>query len=199
MSQALSKIVGYPVEAVAFSRFGGFNLDRRFSDFQNPAAPVIRHGTERTSSSTASTGSALALRLMAASEHKTAWMHWRPTNGWFFENAAFHLSLPTAAGCGRRVSMKKALVEKEGQVWWRLTGEAETWSTYHPGKTAGEDWKFGWWLTGRVPAGADHGVGDLHPLTYHGEFWVRYEEAWRASCCKFLSIRTAPAEPVEES
>jgi hypothetical protein len=29
-------------------------------------------------------------------------------------------------------------------------------------------------------------VDDLHPITYCGEFWVRYEEAWRASCCKFL-------------
>jgi len=37
-----------------------------------------------------------------------------------------------------------------------------------------------------VPANADHGVDDLHPLTYHGEFWVRYEEAWGASCCKFF-------------
>jgi hypothetical protein len=36
MSKTLPGIVGHPVEAVAFSRFGGFNLDRRFSDFQNP-------------------------------------------------------------------------------------------------------------------------------------------------------------------
>jgi hypothetical protein len=29
-------------------------------------------------------------------------------------------------------------------------------------------------------------VDDLHPLVYRGEFWVRYEAPWRASCCKFL-------------
>ena len=33
-------------------------------------------------------------------------------------------------------------IEEGGQVWWRLTGEAETWSTCHRGKLPGEDWKF---------------------------------------------------------
>ena len=36
MNETLPDIVGHPVEAVAFSRFGGFNLERGFSDFQNP-------------------------------------------------------------------------------------------------------------------------------------------------------------------
>jgi hypothetical protein len=33
MSKTLPGIVGHPADAVAFSRFGGFNLNRRFSDF----------------------------------------------------------------------------------------------------------------------------------------------------------------------
>ncbi len=46
--------------------------------------------------------------------------------------------------------------------------------------------------------GADHGVGDLHPLTYRGEFWVRYEEAWQASCCKFFVYPCCASRAGEE-
>jgi len=185
MSQALSKIVGYPVEAVAFSRFGGFNLDPRFSDFQNPRSPsyqawygayLVFDGRQRRRFGFAPDGSLSAQDALDALEADQRLV---------FENAA----IPLKFADGRRVrpagEFEKALVEEEGQVWWRLTGEAETWSTYHRGKLPGEDWKFGW-CYGRVPASADHGVGDLHPLTYRGEFWVRYEEAWQASCCKFF-------------
>jgi hypothetical protein len=185
MSQALSKIVGYPVEAVAFSRFGGFNLDPRFSDFQNPhslsyqawyGAYLVFDGQHRQRFGFAPDGS---LRVQDALDALEA------DQRLVFENAA----IPLKFADGHRVrpagEFEMALVEEEGQVWWRLTGEAETWSTYHRGKLPGEGWKFGW-CYGRVPAGADYGVGDLHPLTYRGEFWVRYEEAWQASCCKFF-------------
>jgi hypothetical protein len=80
---------------------------------------------------------------------------------------------------------EKSQVEEAEGTWWVVAGAAETWSTYHRGRLPDESWKYRW-CYGSVPAGADHGVDDLHPLTYRGEFWIRYEEAWRASCCKFF-------------
>src|SRR4030042_2271691 len=36
LSDTLSEVVGYPVEAAAYSHYGGFNLSRVYSDFVNP-------------------------------------------------------------------------------------------------------------------------------------------------------------------
>jgi hypothetical protein len=102
-----------------------------------------------------------------------------------YESAGIHLTFDD----GRRVrpvgEFKKSQIEENGQTWWKVSGVAETWSTYHRGRLADESWKFRW-CYGLVPANAEHGVDDLHPLTYRGEFWVRYDDAWRASCCKFF-------------
>ena len=164
MSEVLSGVVGYPVEAVAFSRFGGFNLDRRFSDFQNPHSPSYQAW--------------YGAYLVFDSEHRQRFgfgADGRPSlqdaldaleadQRLVFENAA----IPLAFDDGRRVrptvEFEITPVEEEGQTWWKLTGEAATWSTYHRGRLPGESWKFGW-CYGSIPATADHGVDDLHPLT----------------------------------
>src|SRR3972149_4071064 len=36
LGPTLSEVIGYPVEAAAYSHFGGFNLSRVYSDFVNP-------------------------------------------------------------------------------------------------------------------------------------------------------------------
>jgi len=185
MSEALSGVVGYPVEAVAFSRFGDFNLDRRFSDFQNPHSPsyqawygayLVFDSEHRQRFSFEPDGRPRLQDVLDALEADQRLV---------FENAA----IPLAFDDGRRVrptvEFEVTSVEEEAQTWWKLTGEAATWSTYHRRKLPGESWKFGW-CYGSIPATADHGVDDLHPLTYRGEFWVRYEEAWHATCCKFF-------------
>jgi hypothetical protein len=185
MNKTLPGVVGYPVEAVAFSRFAGFNHDRRFSDFQNPLSPGyqcwygaylvfdnehrVRFGFEPDGSPSVQD----ALDALEADQRLV------------FKNAG----IPLASADGRRVQragrFETCRVEERGQVWWKISGAAHTWSTYHRGRLPQESWKFGW-CYGLVPADSDHGVDDLHPLTYNGEFWVRYEEAWRASCCKFF-------------
>jgi hypothetical protein len=185
MSKTLPGIVGHPVEAVAFSRFGGFNLDRRFSDFQNPHSPsyqcwyggyIVFDNEHRQRFGFEPDGSASVQDALDALEADQRLV---------YHNAG----IPLAFEDGRLVrptsDFEKAHVEIDGQTWSKVTGEAETWSTYHRGQLPGENWKFGW-CYGAVPTSADHGVDDLHPLTYRGEFWVRYEEAWSASCCKFF-------------
>lgn len=185
MSKTLEGIVGHPVEAVAFSRFGGFNLDRRFSDFQNPhstsyqcwyGAYIVFDNEHQQRFGFEADGSASIQDALDALEADQRLV---------YENAGIALAFED----GRRVhptgEFDRALVEEDGQTWWKLTGEAETWSTYHRMRLPDESWKFGW-CYGSVPASAEHGVNDLHPLTYRGEFWVRYEETWRATCCKFF-------------
>jgi len=185
MSKTLPDIVGHPVEAVAFSRFGGFNLDRRFSDFQNPGSPsyqcwygayLVFDNAYRQRFGFEPDGSASVQDALDALEADQRLV---------FENAG----IPLAFEDGRRVrpigDVEKTEVVEDGLLWWKVTGAAETWSTYHRGRLPGEIWKFGW-CYGSLPAQADHSVDDLHPLTYCGEFWVRYQETWGTTCCKFF-------------
>ena len=185
MNKTLPGIVDHPVEAVAFSRFGGFNFDRRFSDFQNPHSPsyqcwyggyVVFDSQHRQRFGFEPDGSASFQDALDALEADQRLV---------YESAGIRLAFDD----GRRVRPKgefeKTQVEENGETWWKVTGAAQTWSTYHRGRLPNESWKFGW-CYGSVPTGTDHGIDDLHPLTYRGEFWVRYEEAWHASCCKFF-------------
>jgi len=185
MSKTLPGVVGHPVEAVAFSRFGGFNRDRNVSDFQNPHSPsyqcwygayLVFDNPHRAGFGLEPDGSPSAQDVLDALEADQRLV---------FQNAGIPLSFEDGRLVRPVGEFEKSRVEENGHLWWRLSGAAETWSTYHPGRLPGESWKFGW-CYGRVPASADHGVDALHPLTYSGEFWVRYNEAWGASCCKFF-------------
>ncbi len=185
MNRTLPGIVGYPIDAVAFSRFGGFNLDRRFSDFQNPHSPsyqcwygayMVFDNEHRQRFGFESGGNASADDALDALEADQRLV---------FDSAGILLAFEDGRRVRPKTEFDKRQVEEKGQTWWKMTGEAETWSTYHRGRLPQEDWKFGW-CYGSVPLHVDHGVDDLHPLTYCGEFWVRYEEAWCATCCKFF-------------
>jgi hypothetical protein len=185
MNKTLPGVVGYPIDAVAFSRFGGFNLDRRFSDFQNPHSPsyqcwygayLVFDNEHRQRFGFEADGSASVDDALDALEADQRLV---------FESAGISLAFDDGRRVRPTANFEKAQVEEEGQTWWRLAGEAETWSTYHRGRLPNQDWKFGW-CYGSVPPHADHGVEDLHPVTYRGEFWARYEETWGATCCKFF-------------
>jgi hypothetical protein len=185
MSHTLPGIVGHPVEAVAFSRFGGFNLDRRFSDFQNPDSPsyqcwyggyVVFDNEHRQRFGFEPDGSASIQDALDALEADQRLV---------YESAGIRLQFDDSRRVRPSGEFQKAQIEEDGSPWWKVTGAAETWSTYHRGRLPDESWKFRW-CYGSLPADVDHGVDDLHPLTYRGEFWVRYQEAWRASCCKFF-------------
>ena len=73
--------------------------------------------------------------------------------------------------------------EIDGQSWWRISGEAETWSAYHRGIS--EDSSFRSRVYGTVSSSAEHEVDDFHPLRYQGEFWMRYFPEYEATCAKF--------------
>ncbi len=185
MSETLPDIVGYPVEAVAYSRFGGFNADRRFSDFQNPASPgyqcwygayVVFDNEHRQKFGFNPDGSANAQDAIDALEADQRLVYQSAGIGLAFEDGRLVRQIG---------DFEEEIVEVEGKTWHRLSGQAETWSSYHRGVLPAESWKFGW-CYGSVPPGADHNIHDLHRLTYSGEFWARYQPEWGATLCKFF-------------
>jgi hypothetical protein len=184
MGPSLSGVVGYPVEAAAYSHFGGFNLSRVYADFVNPdsdyyqvwvGAYVVFDGEERKHFGFDDDGRPVqqeALDVLEADQRLVL----------------------GGSGCphefadGRRVKLIDDMtveeVESGGERWWRMEGRAETWSAYHRGSTPGGHWRSeaGY---GRVPEDAPHPVDDFHPLTYNGSFWLRYYPEWQAACAKF--------------
>ena len=185
MNKTLPGVVGHPVEAVAISRFGGFHRDARFSDFQNPdsayyqcwyGAYVVWDNEHRQRFGFAPDASPCFQDALDALEADQRLV---------YRNAGIPNAFPDGRLVRQLGDFDQEQVQEAGQSWWRLTGEAETWSTYHRGRLPAEQWKFGW-CYGAIPPGLDHGVDDLHPLVYRGEFWVRYVPEGQATCCKFL-------------
>lgn len=186
MSKTLPGVVGYPLEGVAWSRFGGFHPGRPYADFLNPASPfyqcwygayVVFDNEHRQQFGLKPDGTPDPADALAALEADQALVyHNAGIVERRFEDG--RLVRPTTEFNAEQVT-------RHGQGWWRLTGEAETWSAYHREPLPGRKWTFGW-TYGAVPPTAEHGVDDLHPLTYRGEFWVRYEPAWRASTAMFF-------------
>ncbi len=189
LGPTLSEVVGYPLAAAAHSHFGGFNLSGVYSDFMNPdsdyyqawvGAYVVFDGAERRHFGFDDEGRPLqqdALDVLEADQRLVL----------------------GGAGCphsfsdGRRVRLLGDLaarqVESGGAVWWRLEGEAETWSAYHRG-TAAVGRKRSEAVNGRVPLDAPHAVDNFHPLTYTGSFWQRYVPEWQATIAKFYICPT---------
>lgn len=184
MTKTLPGVAGYPVEAIAISRFGGCHCDRRFSDFQNPDSPyyqcwygayLVWDNVHRQRFGFDADGRPCAQDALDALEADQRLV---------FHNAGIPNAFPDGRVVRRVGDFTQEQVEEAGLTWWRLRGTAETWSTYHRGRLPAERWKFRW-CYGAIPPHLDHGVDDLHPLTYRGEFWVRYEPAWQVSCAKF--------------
>ena len=183
LSPTLSEVVGYPVEAAAYSHFGGFNLSRVYSDFVNPdsdyyqawiGAYVVFDGDRRTHFGFDDEGQLVqqeALDVLEADQRLVLGGAGCPN--WFPD--------------GRRVrpigDMTATEAVTAGERWWRMDGKAETWSAYHRG-SRGRHWRSeaGY---GRVPDDATHPVDDFHPLSYSGSFWLRYFPEWQATCAKF--------------
>ncbi len=184
LGPTLSEVVGYRLEAAAHSHFGGFNLSGVYSDFMNPdseyyqawvGAYVVFDGAEGRHFGFDDDGSPLqqdALDVLEADQRLVLGGAGCPH--WFSD--------------GRRVRLIGDLsarqVESGGATWWRLEGEAETWSAYHRG-TAAAGRKRSEAVNGRVPIDAAHPVDDFHPLTYTGSFWQRYVPEWQATIAKF--------------
>jgi hypothetical protein len=187
LSPMLSEVVGYPLDAAAYSHFGGYNLSRVYSDFVNPdsayyqawiGAYVVFDGDHARHFGFDDAGRVVpqsALDVLEADQRLVL----------------------GGAGCphrfpdGRRVRLIGDLADTapggDGEGWWKLEGRAETWSAYHRGSSPGGHWRSeaGY---GRVPDDAPHPVDDFHPLTYSGSFWMRYFPEWGATCARFYII-----------
>jgi hypothetical protein len=184
LSASLSEVVGYPVEAAAYSHYGGFNLSRVYSDFVNPdsdyyqawiGAYVVFDGEGREHFGFDDEGRPVqqeALDVLEADQQLV------------LDGAGCPQRFPD----GRLVRLVGEMTAMEadlgGERWWRLDGVAETWSAYHRGSSPAGHWRFEAGH-GRVPDGAPHPVDDFHPLTYAGSFWMRYFPQWQATCAKF--------------
>ncbi|TET96034.1 MAG: hypothetical protein E3J29_05940 [Dehalococcoidia bacterium] len=184
LSACLSEVVGYPVEAAAYSHYGGFNLSRVYSDFVNPdsdyyqawiGAYVVFDSERRKHFGFDDEGQPVQQETLDVLEADQ-----RLVLG--------GAECPNKFPDGRRVrlisDMTVAEVDRDGERWWRMDGKAETWSAYHRGSRPGGHWRSeaGY---GRVPDGAPHPVDDFHPLTYNGSFWMRYFPQWQATCARF--------------
>jgi hypothetical protein len=184
LSASLSGVVGYPLEAAAYSHYGGYNLSRVYSDFVNPdsdyyqawlGAYVVFDSEERKHFGFNDQGQPVqqeALDVLEADQRLV------------LDGAG----CPNKFSDGRFVRLIGDLTateaDRDGERWWRLDGEAETWSAYHRGTSPGGHWRFEAGH-GRVPDGAPHPVDDFHPLTYKGSFWMRYFPEWQATCARF--------------
>jgi hypothetical protein len=184
LSDSLSGVVGYPLEAAAYSHYGGFNLSRVYCDFVNPdsnyyqawvGAYVIFDSERRKHFGFDDEGRPVqqeGLDVLEADQ--------RLVLG--------HADCPTSFPDGHLVrligDMKVTEVDTGSGRWWRMDGRAETWSAYHRGNSPDGHWRH-YAAYGRVPDDASHPVDDFHPLTYSGSIWLHYFPEWQATCAKF--------------
>jgi hypothetical protein len=185
LGPALSEIIGGPVEGAAFSRFGGFRGRRPYSEFLNPGSPYYQVW--------------VGAYVVFDQPH---WSHFG-----FDDNGEIVLEdvvnvleadqrlVYHGAGCeqafpnGRRTrpdfdTFITRSVTQQGETWTVVSGQADTWSTFHHGVPAQARW---WnpWLYGLVPANVHPDYPEWSPIRYLGQFWIRYVPAWNATCAKF--------------
>jgi len=184
LGKTLSQVLDHPVEAAAYSRFGGFTLSRVYSDFMNPDSPyyqawlgtfVVFDNDRRRAFGFDEDGRFIAEEVLAVLEADQRLVY-------------------RSAGCpckfddGRVVRLRGEFAGERTEIdavpWWRITGEADTWSAYHRGSNPRAS-RLRSRVYGIVPASANHEVDDFHPLRYRGEFWMRYFPEYEATCAKF--------------
>lgn len=184
LSKTLSQVLGRPLQAVAYSRFGGFNLSRVYSDFLNPDSPYYQAW----------------LGAYAVFDDDGRQAFGFDNNGTFIAEEALAVLeadqrlVYSSAGCPRRFpdgNTVRVIGELRGEQqevddvsWWTITGNAETCSAYHRGGAPEGD-RLRSKVYGVVPASAAHDVDDFHPLHYRGEFYLRYFPQYGATCAKF--------------
>jgi hypothetical protein len=185
VGKTLSQVLGRPVEAVAYSRFGGFNLSRLYSDFVCPDSPYYQAW--------------LGAYVVFDDENRSAFGfddlgHFVPDEALAVLEADQRL-VYRSAGCpckfpdGNLVRLRGELagekIEHDGRSWWCISGEADTWSTFHRGASPDAS-RLRSKVYGVVPPSAVYEVDNYHPLCYRGEFWMRYFPEHNGTCAKFF-------------
>lgn len=184
LGPTLSEVVGAPVEAAAYSRFGGFALGRRHSAYLDPSSPyyqawlgayVVFDSPERPPFGFDSEGNLRPSDVIDALDADQRLVYRSIPCPYRFEG-------------GRTVrpisDLQAEPTTVDGQGWWRLIGEAETWSTYHRPGLAGVK-RRARWLYG-TPPNSSIALPDFPPIRYAGEFWLRHDPALGATCAAFL-------------
>jgi hypothetical protein len=122
LSASLSEVVGYPVEAAAYSHYGGYNVSRKYADFVNPdsnyyqawiGAYIIFDNERREHFGFDGDGRPVLRDAQDVVEADQRLVYW-------------------AAGCPNRFPDGRLVrprgewviteVESRGERWWRLTG-----------------------------------------------------------------------------
>jgi hypothetical protein len=183
LGKILSEVVGRPVEAAAYSKFGGFSLNHVYSDFMNPDSPyyqawlgayVVFDDEQRQAFGFDEQGGFVPEEALAVLEADQRLV---------FESAGCPNEFPD----GNVVRLASELAgdqrEVDRQFWWRISGEADTWSVYHRGTRERRGLRSR--IYGVVSSSAQHDVDDFHPQRYRGEFWMRYSPEYEATCAKF--------------
>jgi hypothetical protein len=184
LSLALSGVLDHVVEAAAYSHYGGFKMNNVYSDFLNPDSPyyqawigayVVLDNERRRHFGFDDQGRPVGQEALDILEADQRMVYW-------------------ASGCPKKFSDGRLVrqlgewtvseVDSGGERWWRLVGQAETWSAYHRGRTPEGNWLH-YWNYGELPVDAPHPVDDFHPLTYTGSILLRYRPDWQATCAKF--------------
>ena len=187
ISFPLTRVVGYPVEAAAYSHFGGFNLNNSYCDFINPdskyyqawiGAYTVFDSDRRKHFGFDDEGKPIQQERVDILQADQAMVYWAAGCPKKFPDGHLVKLLPDATDTE---------VEIDGQRWWRMDGKAETWSAYHRGKSPHPNW-YHYYNYGMTPQGAPHPVDDFHPLTYTGAIWTRYSPEWGATCAKFYIL-----------
>lgn len=184
LGKVLSQVLDRPVEATAYSRFGGFNLNHVYSDFMNPDSPyyqawlgayVVFDDEQRRAFAFDQAGGFVPWEVTAVLEADQRLV---------FASTGCPHRFPDGNAVRLRGELAADQREQHGLTWWRITGEADTWSAYHHG-TNPRGSRVRSRVYGVVPASATHDVDDFHPLRYKGEFWMRYFPEYEATCAKF--------------
>lgn len=184
LGKTLSQVLSRPVEAVAYSRFGGFNLSRLYSDFVCPDSPyyqawlgayVVFDDENRRAFGFDEQGDFVPDEVLAVLEADQRLV---------YRSAGCPRKFPDGNLVRPRGQLTGEKVKHAGLSWWRISGEADTWSTYHRGGSAQAS-RLRSKVYGVVPSSAEHEVDDYHPLHYRGEFWMRYFPEYNATCAKF--------------
>jgi cob(I)alamin adenosyltransferase len=185
LGKPLSEIMGHPIEAAAYSRFGGFNLSRLYSDFMNPrsiyyqcwlGAYVVFDSEFRKRFGFDDTRTFVADEVQAALEADQRLV---------YRSAGCPHRFPDGNTVRLHGELRGDHLEVDGMSWWRIRGEADTWSAYHKGASPDAS-RLRSRVYGLVPHSEQHPVDDYHPLRYQGEFWLRYFPEFQATCAKFF-------------
>ena len=183
LRKVLSQVLGYPVEGAAYSRFGGFNLSRLYSDFMNPDSPYYQCWLGAYAVFDSESRKAFGFDAQGELVHEAALAVLEADQRLVFRSAGCSHRFPNGNAVRLKGQLEAEVREENGLSWWCIWGEADTWSAYHKGPSPGGGLRSR--VYGVVPHSATHDVDDYHPLRYRGEFWMRYFPEYGATCAKF--------------